>query len=102
MAKQIVITVPHSLGTEEVRSRLDRHTDWAKRRLEKDNIAITIDDWQGNARGFAARALGQNVSGTLDIAEDTLRLTAALPLTLGLFSPVLEAAARHYASELLA
>ncbi|GJD58110.1 polyhydroxyalkanoic acid system family protein [Methylobacterium dankookense] len=102
MAKQIVITVPHSLATEEVRRRLDRHTDWAKRRLEKDNIKIAIEDWHGNARGFAARALGQNVSGSLDIGEDALRLTAALPLTLGLFSPVLEAAARHYAAELLA
>ena len=102
MAKRIVVTVPHSLGTEEVRRRLDRHTDWAKRRLERDNIAVAIAEWHGNERSFAARALGQDVSGTLGVADDALRFEAALPWTLGLFSPVLEAAARHYAADLLA
>lgn len=102
MAKRIVVTVPHRLGAEEVRRRLDRHTDWAKQRLEKDNIQVAIDAWQGNERSFAARALGQSVSGSLGVADDALRLEASLPLTLGLFSPVLEAAARRYAAELLA
>ena len=102
MPKQIVVTEPHALGAAEVRRRLDKHTDWARSRLERDNIAVSISAWEDDARSFAATAMGQSVSGSLGVAEDSLRFTASLPWTLGIFSPAIELAARRYAADLLA
>lgn len=102
MPKHLTITIPHDLGAAELRRWLDKETDWVVRRLENDNIQIAITDWSENARSFRAKAMGQDIAGALTVADDTLRFEATLPWTIGIFSPVIEAAAKHYAARLLA
>ena len=40
MPKRLTTTVPHALGTAEVRRRIDLHMDWAFRRLEAEKIRV--------------------------------------------------------------
>lgn len=102
MPKHITIAIPHQLSAAEVRRRLDQQTDWALRRLEKENVQVAIADWFQNARTFTARAVGQDVRGKVSVADDSLWLEATMPWVIGLFAPAIEAVARHYAARLLA
>lgn len=102
MPKHITLAIPHDLGAEEVRRRLDRQTDWALRRLEKENISVAMTDWSHGGRTFTARALGQDVSGNIVVADDSLWLEAKMPWAIGVFAPAIEAVAKHYAARLLA
>ncbi len=102
MPKYITLAIPHNFGAEEVRRRLDRQTNWALRRLEKENISVVMTDWSQGGRTFTARALGQDVSGNIVVADDSLWLEAKVPWTIGVFAPAIEAVAKHYAARLLA
>jgi hypothetical protein len=81
---------------------VDQQTDWALRRLEKENIRVSIADWAQNDRAFTARARGQDVRGNVSVADDSLWLEATVPWTIGVFAPAIEAVAKHYAARLLA
>lgn len=102
MPKHITIAVPHKLSAAEVRRRLNQQTDWALRRLEKENIQVEVAGWSQNDRTFMARAVGQDVRGNVTVAEDSLWLEATVPWTIGVFAPAIEAVAKHYAARLLA
>ncbi len=102
MPKHITLAIPHDLGAMEVRRRLDRQTDWALRRLKKENISVEMTEWSEGGRTFIARALGQDVSGNVVVADDSLWLEAKMPWAIGVFAPAIEAVAKHYAARLLA
>lgn len=101
MPKHITLAIPHQLSAAEVRRRVDQQTDWALRRLEKENIQVSIADWSQNDRTFTAHALGQVVRGNVSVADDSLWLEATVPWTIGVFAPAIEAVAKHYAARLL-
>lgn len=101
MPKRLTITVPHNLGAAEVRRRIDRHMDWAFRRLEKEKIQVEAEDWFGNRRAFSGTGYGQKASVAIQVAEDALEVEALVPWMVGMFAPVIEAIGRHYAGRLL-
>jgi len=102
MPKHLTIAIPHNLGAAEVRRRLDEQTEWALKRLAKENIEASVANWSQNGRAFTARALGQSVSGNVVVADDSLWLEAKMPWTIGVFAPAIEAVAKRYAARLLA
>lgn len=102
MPKQITLAIPHHLNANEVRTRLDQQTDWALRRLERENITVVLTDWSQGCRTFTARALGQDIRGKVAVADDSLWLEAKMPWTIGILAPAIEAVAKHYAARLLA
>lgn len=96
------VAIPHQLGRDEVRRRLkgssheiadaipggmaDVHTSWAS----EDCMEMTI------------QAMGQNLSGRIDIADDQVVFAINLPPALGFVEPIVEAAIRQNAQKLLA
>ncbi len=101
MPKRLTISVPHDLGAAEVRRRIDLHMDWAVRRLEEEKIQVAAEAWSGNRRTFSGSGYGQTASVALAVADDALHVEAHLPWMLGLLTPAIEAAGRHYAGRLL-
>ena len=101
MAKRLVVTVPHHLSVEEARHRLDGRADWAKHRLHREGVRLTIADWRGDHRAFRAVALGQYVNGFVAVAEQSIRFEVEVPWILSVFGPKIEAVAKHYASRLM-
>lgn len=101
MPKHLAIAIPHNLGAAEVRRRLDRHTDWAIRRLERESISVVAGAWSDDARAFSASRFGLKARGGVRVSDDSLHLEATVPWTVGVFATALEAVAQRYAARLL-
>jgi hypothetical protein len=90
MSKPIVVTIPHSLGKEEALRRLKPGLGKAAAHFP----VLTIDEeiWAGDRMAFRVRALGQAVAGTVDVAEDHVRLEVTLPWLLHKFAQAVQTA----------
>jgi hypothetical protein len=78
MSKAITLTIPHELGRAEARRRIDdgfasfaKHMGGAAGAVSKT--------WTGDRLAFAVAALGQQVSGTIDVEDAVVRLEVLLP-----------------------
>jgi len=82
----IVVSIPHQLGRIEAANRL-------KAGLGKAAAAVPIltveeEQWDGDRMSFRVAALGQAVSGTIDVADDHVRLEVTLPWLLQRFAEI--------------
>jgi len=78
MTSPLIVSIPHRLGRAE-----------AARRIQSGLIAVrtsysallTIDEetWTGDHLVFRVRAVGQSASGSIDVADDHVRLEVTLP-----------------------
>lgn len=96
------ITIPHSLGREEVRRRLSAGgnaiadaipggmAQVTTRWLDEDTLALTIS------------AMGQPLSGNIAIRDDQVVFTMDLPAALGFIRPIVESTIRQVGQKLLA
>ncbi len=100
MSHPITIDLPHSLGAEEAKRRMQN----AGGRLA-DHIpgggADVQSRWDGDRMYLSVRALGQEVTGHIDVFDSKVRLELMLPGMLGLFGSKIEALLRKKGGELL-
>jgi hypothetical protein len=78
MSKPLVLSIPHHLGREEAARRLKSGLS----SLPPDFhhvIAVQEQVWMGDHLQFRLSALGQVASGTIDVADDHVRLEVTLP-----------------------
>lgn len=83
MSKPVVVTIPHRLGREEAARRLKSGLG---RVLESvgPKLMVVDQNWSSDDHlDFHVRALGQTMGGTVDVAEDSVRLEMQLPWMLG-------------------
>jgi Putative polyhydroxyalkanoic acid system protein (PHA_gran_rgn) len=78
MSKPLVISVPHRLGKVEALRRLQGGLGNAGANFSH-LFSIDEQTWTGDHLQFRVRALGQAASGTIDVAEDHVRLEVFLP-----------------------
>lgn len=99
MNKPIVINLPHRLGAEE-----------AKRRMQdgigqlKDHVpggAQVQSRWEGDRMYLSVGAMGQEVDGHIDVEDSKVRLEMMLPAMLQLFAGPIERALAKRGSVLL-
>ena len=99
MNKPIVMDLPHRLGAEE-----------AKRRMQggigklKDHIpggGQVQSSWEGNRMNLRIEAMGQEVAGHIDVHETKVTLELMLPGFLAMFAGPVEAMLRNRGTELL-
>lgn len=81
MSQPVVVTIPHRLGKEEAGRRLrkgfaDLPTNFTPL------FRITNQRWSGDRFDFSASALAQLISGTIDVADDNVRVELTLPALL--------------------
>ena len=99
MSNPITVDLPHKLGAEEARRRIERNTS----RLT-DHIpggAQVGSRWTGNRLDLDIGAMGQQVAAVIDIQESIVRLTMTLPPALAFFSGMLEPLIRKQGAQLL-
>ena len=99
MNKPVIVNLPHKLGAEE-----------AKRRM-KNGIGKLPDHipgggqvesgWVGDRMNLKVTAMGQEVSGHIDVEEKKVRLELMLPPFLALFAGKIEGLLKDRGSELL-
>ena len=84
MARPLIVTIPHSLGAAEARRRIE---DGLSQLLGKvGDKAQIAQEWRGERLIFAAKAMGQTLSGHMDVAAEEVRMEIQLPGFLGMMA----------------
>ena len=81
MSKPLVLTISHTLGKEEALRRLKSGLASVPANF-RQVLAVQEEVWTGDHLQFRVSALGQGASGTIDVADDHVRLEVALPFLL--------------------
>jgi hypothetical protein len=99
MSTPLIVSIPHQLGREEARRRLQ---DGLARATANIPI-LTVDEqnWAGDRLLFRVRALGQVAAGKLDIADDHVRVEVVLPWLLQKFAQAAQGAIKQRGNLLL-
>ena len=100
MSKPVTISIPHRLGREEAARRLQTGLGRARADYAK-LLTIEQETWTGDHLDFRVSALGQSAAGTLDVAEDHVRLEVTLPWLLGRFVETIVPAIRKQGTLML-
>lgn len=78
MSKPLTVSIPHRLGREEALRRIKNglgsvRSDYAQ------FVQVNEEIWSGDRLSFSVTTMKQNVSGTVDVMEDQVRLEVTLP-----------------------
>jgi hypothetical protein len=78
MSEPLVMSIPHRLGKDEALRRLK--TGLAEVGTRFGHLfSVREQTWTGDHLRFQVSALGQSASGSIDVAEDYVRLEVLLP-----------------------
>lgn len=83
MSKAVTLTLPHELGRAEARRRIDEGFASFSRHMGAA-AGVLSKSWSGDRLNFAFQALGQSVSGSIDVEDASIRLEVLLPDLLAL------------------
>ncbi|MEA2982628.1 MAG: hypothetical protein QOF09_4451 [Alphaproteobacteria bacterium] len=100
MTAPLVVSIPHRLGRAEAVRRLKAGLGQARTSFSH-LMSVDEEVWDGDRLTFRLRALGQSANGTIDVAEDHLRLEVSLPWLLAKFAERLTPAIRKEGTLLL-
>ena len=79
MQSTIRIDIPHALGRAEARRRIDEGFGRLEQQLGTGALARVERRWDADRLQFRATALGQAVTGRLDVLDDAVRIEVDLP-----------------------
>ena len=99
MSAPLIVSIPHRLGREEATRRLKAGLTRAASSIPV--FKVDEERWEQDRMIFRIRALGQAVSGHLDVADDHVRVEVTLPWLLQRFAEVAQVAIRNRAKLLL-
>lgn len=85
MSKAITLTLPHELGRAEARRRIDEGFANFSQHMGAAS-GVLSKSWTGDRLNFSFQALGQGISGTIDVEDTAIRLEVLLPNLLALIA----------------
>jgi hypothetical protein len=85
MSQPLVVTIPHRLGKQEAVRRLQAGFGNVRSSIG-EKFVVLKDEWAGDHLDFRASLLGQTTTGTVDVADDHVRLEVQLPWLLSLIA----------------
>ena len=85
MSKAITLTLPHDLGRVEARRRVDE--GFGRFAQQMGAASGMLDkNWSGDRLDFVFQALGQRISGSVEIEDAAVRLEVLLPTILAVIA----------------
>ena len=81
MPAPLSIIIPHQLGRAEARRRIESGFSKLVRQLPGGGSGY-VERWDGDRLTFSVSALGQSVSGVVDVLDDTVAMKIELPAVL--------------------
>lgn len=91
MARPVTVTISHDLGKDEARTRVREGFDKLKGAISGGLMFKFQEEWTSeDTLSFTAKGLGQNITGTIDIFPQHVRIIATLP---GLLATIAETVA---------
>ena len=81
MVRPIVTSIPHSLGKDEARRRIQAGFEHVEQQLGTGLLGLLTfrNRWDADRLNFEGTGMGQTVSGRLDVLDDAVRLEIDLP-----------------------
>ena len=89
MSKAITMTIPHELGRTEARRRIDEGFASFSQRMGATG-GVLSKAWTGDRLDFGFAALGQKITGVIDVEDKAIKLEVLLPNLLGLMADKLK------------
>jgi hypothetical protein len=89
MAKPFVVTVPHQLSREEAKSRVKGGMGQVRQQLAPF-VGTMEESWTEDRMEFRLTAVGQNISGRLEVMDEAVRVEVELPWMLRLLGETLQ------------
>jgi hypothetical protein len=83
--KTISMSIPHRLTQDEARARLQRGITDLKTR-HAASIAQVDETWTGNQMSFRLTAMGQAITGRVDVQPEAVKLDVDLPFILAMLA----------------
>ena len=78
MAKPVIVNIPHDLGRDEARRRLE--TGFGRIRDQIGAFGVSFQErWEGDRLYFEGGRFGQKIAGRIDVLQDSVRLEVDLP-----------------------
>lgn len=99
MSAPLVVSIPHRLGREEARRRLQAGLTRAAAAVPV--LRVDEERWSGDRMIFRVRALGQSAAGQVDVEDDHVRVEVTLPWLLQRFAETAQAAIKSRGKLLL-
>ena len=93
MSAPLVVSIPHRLGREEARRRLQPGLTRAAASVPV--LKVDEEKWDGDRMIFRVRALGQAAAGHVDVEDDHVRVEVTLPWLLQRFAEVAQATIKN-------
>lgn len=84
MAQPISLDIPHSLGKDGVRARLDGGISRITEKIPGGGVVQ--HRWEGDTMHFTVTAMGQSIASTATVFADKVHAVVDLPAFLGLFA----------------
>jgi hypothetical protein len=78
MSQPLIVSVPHRLGRQKAKRRLD--SGLARLRPELAGLVSTLDySWAEDRLNFSASVMWQTITGVIEVLDDTIRIEIDLP-----------------------
>ena len=100
MSRPVVVSIPHRLGKAEALLRL-KNGFMRMRTQFSPLLQVDEEAWSGDHLQFRVTGLGQVGSGTMDVADDHVRVEITLPWLLGKLAEKIAPAIRKEGTLLL-
>ena len=80
MAKPVTITVSHELGRDQALERVRNRFGQVEKAI---GFGVSLDkEWVGDQLNFQASAMGQKVTGKVDVTDTQMIIELTLPMLL--------------------
>ncbi len=103
MSRPIAVTLPHQLGRAEARRRIEQGFAHLVGQMTGGLGAMLAhhERWEGDRLHFEAGALGQKMTGRLDVLDDSVRVEIDLPAILAALAERIVGRLKHEGQNLL-
>jgi putative polyhydroxyalkanoate system protein len=85
MPQPLIVSIPHSLGRQEAKQRLD--SGIGRLRPELGAFVSALDySWEADTLNFTASAMWQTITGRIEVLDEAVRIEIELPWLLQMLS----------------
>ncbi len=77
----LTVSIPHKLGKDEAVRRIQGGAGTLREKFSSQ-VSILEETWTNEHLQFKVAAMGQQASGTIDVADDVVHLALELPYLL--------------------
>lgn len=100
MSKPVIVTISHELGKEQAKERIQNSLGQIRAQIAP-YVTLVEDRWIGDRLAFDVIAMGQTVTGGIEVFDAFVRIEIELPGLLGFLGSLVTAPIREAGTKLL-